>query len=58
MQIDTVVVWAVIVLGGLFISGYLVGLAIGWWMDAEHRALQRWLDEHIRKLSEEEEKYK
>jgi hypothetical protein len=58
MTIITATVWAVAILGGLFIAGYLVGLAIGWWMDAEHRALQKWLDEHIRQLREEEEKYK
>jgi hypothetical protein len=58
MTINTLIVWTTIVIGGLFISGYLVGLAIGWWMDSEQRALERWLDEHIRQLREDEEKYK
>jgi ABC-type transporter Mla maintaining outer membrane lipid asymmetry permease subunit MlaE len=58
MTIITAIVWLVAILGGLFIAGYLVGLAIGWWMDAESRALERWLEEHIRQLHEDEEKYK
>lgn len=58
MTIITAIVWAVAIIGGLFLAGYLVGLAIAWWMDAEHRALQSWLDEHIRQLHEDEEKYK
>jgi hypothetical protein len=32
---------------------YLAALAIDWFIDAEHRALQKWLDNHAKQLEDE-----
>jgi hypothetical protein len=43
---------------GFVLVCYLFALACDWFMAAEQRALEKWLDEHARQLREDEEKYK
>jgi hypothetical protein len=41
---------------GFVLVCYLFALACDWFMDAENRALERWLDEHYRYRPDEEDK--
>jgi hypothetical protein len=41
---------------GLLLVCYLFALACDWFMAAENRALERWLDEHYRYRPDEEDK--
>ena len=52
----TAILWFAAIVGGIGVMGYLTFVAIDWFMDAEHRALQMWLDDHARKLKDGEDK--
>ena len=50
---ETTLVTAAVVTGSIVLFCYLTFLAFDWFLDAEHRALQRWLDNHRKQLEDD-----
>jgi len=51
--VEPMLVTIAVVTGTIVLVGYLAFLAIDWFLDAEHRALQKWLDNHAKQLEDD-----
>jgi hypothetical protein len=50
---NTTLVMVAVGAGAIALLCYFTFLAINWFLDAEHRALQRWLDDHSKQLEDD-----